>query len=104
MITLDASDNPRSVALAAGESATVRLPAQAGTGYTWQVISAGEPGYTIEPEPDTQQTDRPGGTVYQAFQITAKSPGSYRIELGYLRPWETASPARTASIALVVSG
>ena len=72
---------------------TVRLEAQLGTGYGWQVDglpsglrAAGESQETPSGQP------RVGGTDIQVFRFTASRKGRFHLRFAYRRPWDKASP------------
>jgi len=91
-------DANREVRIASGDRLIVRLGAQLGTGYGWQIVendpSRLEP--SGRPDLETSKGDIPGGSQYQRFRFTARKPGMVRLVLRYARPWEQKEPgART---------
>ena len=65
----------------------IRLRAQLGTGYSWQLVTPDEDGFhsvgasTISPGP------LPGGWQEQIFSFTATKPGYYHLGFAYRQPW-----------------
>lgn len=99
---LTAADDGRSIDLGVGDSFSVVLEGNLTTGYGWQVQSidsavlvAGEPQYQSE-----STLVGAGGTFTITF--TALAAGETEVELGYLRPWETADPLETFTLSVTV--
>jgi predicted secreted protein len=82
-------DDKGSAALTVGQDFTVRLPIQAGTGYTWQVTNLpaaiAQTGDAVEDRGDNQALGRSQDKV---FQFKAVSAGAGALVIDYLRPWE----------------
>ena len=82
------------------------LPGNRTTGYVWRLAQA--------PEADVVKlvgeayNAVPGGRVgsggEQVFHFRATGVGMARLEFEYLRPWETASPAKRAVWTAIVIG
>ncbi len=103
---------PRVVAIAESQNGTtttigkdqiieIRLPAQAGTGYSW----------TLAPNPtaplklarsDTTSADRPGGPQTQFFLLQPTNTGAGDVVINYSRPWEKDKPAARTFVLHVV--
>lgn len=87
--------------LEVGQLLEVRLPMQAGTGYSWTPASGLSPNIELV----TQVTLHPlgaqamvGGSQTQMFIYRAIAPGEVTLTFGYRRPWETGvPPARIVS-------
>jgi predicted secreted protein len=103
----------RVVAIAEGQSGTtttigkdqiieIRLPAQAGTGYSWTL--AANPTAPLKlARSDTTSADRPGGPQTQFFLLQPTSTGTGDLVINYSRPWEKDKPpARTFVLHVVV--
>jgi len=104
VITVTDRDSSRTVKLAKGDTLAIKLEAQLGTGYGWQVVksdttrlkSLGEP--LVEPGQGL-----PGGVEHQVFRFVALRSGSCTVELHYLRPWEKDTPpAKTYQIKVQI--
>ena len=93
---------PRVVAIAEGQNGTtttigkdqileIRLPAQAGTGYTWAL--AANPMATLKlARSDTTSADRPGAPQTQIFMLQPTNTGAGDLVINYSRPWEKDKP------------
>ena len=87
--------------LEVGQLLEVRLPMQAGTGYSWSQPSELSPSIEFI----NQVTLHPlgaqgmvGGSQTQMFIYRAIAPGEVTLTFGYRRPWETGvPPARIVS-------
>jgi len=89
------------VGITRGATLIVRLSAQLGTGYSWQ-ISENDPSHLRllgPPSLERSGNDQPGATQEQVFRFVAEKPGTTPLMLRYRRPWEPdAPPARTFSV------
>ncbi len=92
-IAVTMAESGHAVSLALGQRLRVKLPAQAGTGYRWNIISSAKPMLHLNGSAVTHVTDRPGGRAIQVFRFTAVAAGSGRLRIEYRRPWEHAVPA-----------
>jgi len=95
---------PAAIVVAEGDEFDVRLPANPGTGFRWQVGHLDERVVRLVDtryEPDDPQPLGAGGTTIFSFVGVAKGRG--RIELVYVRSWEKGvAPARTADYSVEV--
>jgi inhibitor of cysteine peptidase len=104
---------PRVVAIAEAQNGTtttigkdqileIRLPAQAGTGYSWTF--AANPTAPLKlVRSDTTSADRPGGPQTQFFLLQPTNTGAGDVVINYGRPWEKDKPpARTLVLHVVV--
>ena len=91
-IAVTMAESGHAVSLALGQRLRVELPAQAGTGYSWSIISGAKPMLHLKSSAVTHVTHRPGGSAIQVFRFTAVAAGSGRLRIGYRRPWEHAVP------------
>jgi predicted secreted protein len=98
--------NGGTVHLRSGQALTVKLAANATTGYRWSVWSG--TGECLELTAHAYQESRSsavgrGGTAVLVF--TAKRTGSTELKLGYARPFEPhAPPVRTYVLTVIVKG
>ncbi len=98
---------PASWVVAPGETFEIRLPTTAGTGFKWEITGQLDPavielvGEALdEPASATGRVGAQGTTV---LTFRGVAPGTTRLTLGYLRPWETGvGPARVAEYAVRV--
>jgi inhibitor of cysteine peptidase len=103
-LRLTAKDNGRTVAMQKGTQFSLALRQNITTGYSWQVVSHGEPAVEQVGEgafaPDTSLHGA-GGTV--TFHFRAVAVGRGELSLVYTRPWEKdAKPADTFAVTIVV--
>jgi predicted secreted protein len=103
---------PRVVAIAEGQNGTtttigkdqileIRLPAQAGTGYSWTL--AANPTAPLKlSRSDTTSTDRPGGPQTHFFLLQPTNAGAGDVVINYSRPWEKEKPAARTFVLHVV--
>jgi inhibitor of cysteine peptidase len=104
---------PRVVAIAEGQNGTtttigkdqileIRLPTQAGTGYSW-ALAAGPTAPLKLARSDTTSADRPGASQTQIFMLQPTNTGAGDLVINYSRPWEKDKPpARTFTLHVVV--
>ena len=93
-------DADREVSVASGGTLVVRLGAQLGTGYGWQ-IAENDPSRLKPPgRPELEGSGGapPGGAQDQVFRFAAMKPGTVRLVLRYARPWEPDAPAKSFRI------
>lgn len=98
-------ENSGPVRLEPGQLLEVRLPMQAGTGYSWAATGDGGNIEFIE-----QVTLHPwgaaptvGGSQTQMFIYRAIAPGEAVLRFAYRRPWETGvAPAKTVETVVSV--
>jgi inhibitor of cysteine peptidase len=101
---LTARDNGRTVAMRKGTEFSLALRQNITTGYSWQIVSHGEPAVEQVGEstfvPDSSLHGA-GGTV--TFRFRAAAEGRGELKLVYTRPWEKdARPAGTFTATIVV--
>jgi predicted secreted protein len=80
---LTEQSNGSRVAIHAGETLIVQLPAQMGTGYGWQVQGQ-----------ELTRATQPGAAQLQVFHILAVAPGHARLRFEYRQPWDHQTPPR----------
>ncbi|MDQ3472604.1 MAG: protease inhibitor I42 family protein [Acidobacteriota bacterium] len=83
---------------------TIKLKAQLGTGYGWQVVKSKQFKSLGNPELESPSKGSPGGIERQVFQFKALTSGLLELELHYLRPWEKgAKPLKTYRLLVQVN-
>jgi len=85
--------------LACGETFHVRLPANAATGFSWQVIQ--QPAGLILTEDDFEETpagDLVGGPAVQRLGFRAAHATCGRLRLSYQQSWDPTSRIRDCVI------
>lgn len=98
--------NSGPVNLRVGQLLEVRLPVQAGTGYSWTAAPDAGPAlqfigqHTLHPFDGNMMM---GGTQTQMFIYRAVQRGRGDVRMVYRRPWEGGiPPAKTVDIAVTV--
>ena len=96
--------NGQVVKLRLGDRLEVRLPAQLGTGYSWNLHTPAHTSLVLEKTEIAHAGQaKPGATDVQVFRFTAQSAGSTTLALGYRRPWERKrEPERLFQLEIVV--
>jgi inhibitor of cysteine peptidase len=99
------SDNGKTFSLAPGAELKVSLNATSGTGYLWAV--AGNDPAVLKPRGlgnfEMPKDAAPGAMGTQVFHFGAQAPGTTKLEMAYVRPWEkNVAPAATWSITVNV--
>jgi len=90
-----------------GDSITIKLPTQPGTGYSWQFSSKNSKVAALEGQPEIVPDGnvKPGGVETQVFHVRIRRGGKARLVMKYIRPWEKqASPQKTFTITVHVQG
>lgn len=104
-VVLTDSDNGKSFTLAPGANLEVSLRATSGTGYLWTI--AGNDPAVLKPRGlgnfEMPKDAPPGAMGTQVFHFDAQTPGTAKLEMAYVRPWEkNTPPAATWSITVRV--
>jgi len=105
VVTLTESQNGASAQISKNQKLLIRLPVQAGTGFSWQITRAPSAPVRLLSS-NTQPAgpgNLPGGPATELLVFEPTGPGAGEIELGYRRPWEKdVEPARTFAVHVVV--
>ena len=94
VVHLTAKDDGSTVKLDKGDSLEIKLEAQLGTGYSWEVTKNDkrqlvEALLVFKSEGTVEKGDAKSGTQeIQVFRLDAKAPGSCDLELSYMRPFD----------------
>ena len=94
------------IALAVGETATIRLEANPTTGYQWEPASAPDESVirVVSDRYEAEATEVVGSGGTQEIVIEGTGAGTTTFELRYVRPWEEGgTPAETATFDITVS-
>ncbi len=96
---------PRAIAVHVGEQFTIRLDANATTGYGWRLTTPPDPAIATLVGSTYQASS--GGVVGsggdELWTFRATGAGTTRIVLGYARPWEhDVPPIRTHAVEVRV--
>lgn len=96
---LSSADNGRAVQMAPGQTVSIKLPAQPGTGYSWTVVQS--QALTLIQNEFTGESV-PGGRQLQVLTFRADAPGANSLVLAYRRPWERGADAGRFAVTLNV--
>jgi predicted secreted protein len=93
-----------------GQRLEVRLGANAGTGFSWQMagpapavmsLQSTDPAGVVAPV--AGEAGRPGGGTVTTFAMTAIAQGEAQLRFVLARPWEKGvAPARVVDVAITV--
>jgi predicted secreted protein len=93
------SSDPFKVNLQVGDTYQLKLDGPGGTGYVWEYVTEGSEiiGVSIQQlgEPPRHQRGGPIPDTYsldELFSLTALKPGTTKVRLTLLRPWERDKP------------
>jgi len=102
--TITQADAGKSVTLSVGQTLTVHLSAQLGTGYGWAVASDSTPLLKFEKSSALGSATMPGGAQTQELLFTATSAGQGTLKLEYRQPWmKDTAPSKTYSVSVTVT-
>ena len=103
-LSLGEADTGRAVQLEVGQTLTLRLAADLGTGHTWQIATApdGRVLIVVDSGYDRPQASAPGAAGQAWWVLRATGAGSTSIALRYGRPWESAPDARQFTVNVTV--
>ncbi|HET7694113.1 MAG TPA: protease inhibitor I42 family protein [Vicinamibacterales bacterium] len=104
-MVLTEEHNGKEISISVTSTLILKLPAQLGTGYSWQVVDPPpavlSPG--DKPRVETTDTKGAGRQERQVFTFTPVKSGSAVLRLHYVRPWEKeAKPQKTYSVRVTV--
>lgn len=104
-VRLDARDNGRRLELRVGQRLMLQLRANPSTGYSWEVVSSGQPVLRQLGEPTyTPDSHMVGAGGQLQYEFRAEQAGTASLKLAYARPWEKGKePADTFSVTVVVT-
>jgi inhibitor of cysteine peptidase len=105
VVRLTARDGGRRIDVRLGQRITVELPANPSTGYSWDVVSSGEPVVGPLGEPAfTASSHLPGAGGTLRYVFRAREAGTAELRLVYSRRWERdVAPADTFTVTVVVT-
>jgi len=100
---LTKDDNGKEIQVARGDTVTVRLGSQLGTGYSWYVTSG--PGSLLEqtnqrPKIESNRDSAPGSSEVEVFQFIARRSGLVRLEFSYRRPDKDSAAQKTFRVLI----
>jgi predicted secreted protein len=94
---LTEKDDGQTITAKSGQVLTIRLPAQMGTGFGWQLVAnvhfklQGKELELKTPESSSDHTS-PGSYQIQVFRMLSIEPGTSKLRFEYRRPWEPKEP------------
>ena len=101
-VAITESQNGTTTTIAKDQTLEIRLPAQAGTGYSWALAHPTAPLKLVRLD-TASAADRPGGPQTQLFLLQPTNTGAGDVVINYSRPWEKDNPpARTFTLHVVV--
>ncbi len=105
-MVLTDSDNNKQIELPAKATLTVKLEAQLGTGYGWQIAELDKERLEPVGPPTLEKTTKEsvGGRELQVFVFKPLKPGTVVLKMRYVRPWEkTEKPQKTFSATVTIT-
>jgi inhibitor of cysteine peptidase len=106
VVAIGEAEAGTTVNLAAGDQLVVSLPANPGTGYTWELQPAPDEAIlklAAEPQFAAQDTNQVGAPGLLTFTFDAISAGETMLSLVYHRTWETGvAPLETYEVMVRV--
>ena len=81
------------VQISKGSQAQLTLPETRTAGYSWKIVSADSPVFSVEDAGFTR-ANAVGGTGSHRWTLKALQPGKATLEMAYGRSWETGSEAK----------
>lgn len=81
-----------------GSGIVVTLPAQLGTGHSWQSVE--NPLVRLDASGLGGRSGKPGGSQEQVFHYTAVATGTTSLVLLYRQPWHDAPPLDRFEVVL----
>ena len=98
-ITLNAGEEGN-VTSKRGETVTVCLPLNSGTGYSWQVQVGGD-AMTLQPTPTFERNGTmPGASGFTRFTMKPQTPGDYTLVFMLVPPGVTGAEIGRAFVGL----
>lgn len=104
-LILTDKDTGSSVKLAKGAFLEVKLPATAGTGFTWQIVKNNPEQLVLQGRSQIIRPEKKviGGRQTQLFRFKAEWIGTSDLEIVYRRPFEKGkAPAKTFSVTVTI--
>jgi predicted secreted protein len=105
-MVLTDSDNNKEVVLSSKETLTLKLEAQLGTGYGWDIAEVDKDRLEPAGAPTIERVTKEGvgGRELQVFVFKPVKPGKAVLKMRYVRPWEkTAKPQKTFSVTVTIT-
>ena len=90
---LTQKDNGAAVTLTLKSRLMIRLPTQAGTGFSWTLKATSSSLRLVRRYEEAPRHMLPGGTETEVFVFAPIASGTDQLELDYRRPWEHGVPS-----------
>jgi predicted secreted protein len=103
-LILTEADEGKTIDLAVGQQAELKLGMSGGTGYTWTLDETDGKVITVG-ERRTETGDDPnkiGGPVTVVYPITGAGKGTAKLTARLIRPWMADKPAKTMAFTVTV--
>ncbi len=104
--SLTDADNGKQITVQPGDIVTLTLVSNPTTGYSWQVMEVDATVLVQDGEPEYQQSPGSEGLVgaggTETFRFKAIGKGETKLNLGYMRPWESVPPIETFTVTIAV--
>lgn len=97
-VNIDQSAAGSTVQLAMGEQAQLTLPETRTAGYSWKVVSAESPVFSVEDD-GFDLAAGVGGSGEHRWRIMSKQAGEAKLELVHGRSWEP-SPGKRFAVTI----
>ncbi len=103
VVAITETQNGTTTTITKDQTLEVRLPAQAGTGYSWALAANATAPLKLVRSDNASAADRPGGPQTQLFVLQPTNTGAGDVVINYSRSWEKDKPpARTFVLHVVV--
>jgi|SRR5947209_13010527 len=103
MANVEVLDRPPTVTVNAGDSITIHLVENAGTGYRWSVALTGDAVSLQSSERIAAAPRRPGAVSDLVIVLRADEPGTAEAEFRLARSWEPAAPVDVWQLEVCVT-
>jgi inhibitor of cysteine peptidase len=91
VLTID--DDGKAVTIARGAPLTVKLAAQGGTGFAWDIVKVDAAVLVAQGERTSEvPSNAPGGGRMDVFHFTGAAPGTTSLELAFRRGFDKDAP------------
>jgi inhibitor of cysteine peptidase len=103
-VTVTDANNQQQINMTTNAILRVRLRAQPGTGYGWQLVQAEKPLLIQVGEPQFERNHDPllGGDETEVLSFRAERAGETVLKFHYARPWEKKEPQKVFEIHVTV--
>ena len=107
VVKVDEGANRGVIHAKVGQTISLVLPAQFGTGYSWSAGGDSKNQPILQAKEDAGPLGdpklQPGGTEAQRFQFAAVKPGTVVLHYAYTQPWmHDAKPAKEFVVTIIV--